>query len=97
MVDPVSAAVFTAVKAQPTKNSGARESRPPASLTNVSISRDKSLSQLLSLAKQLAEQGPPVDYQKIAHIRNAIAEGTYKVDPEAVADAMLDFVAKEQK
>ncbi len=50
-----------------------------------------SLPKLVSLAADLAKQGPPVDYAKIAQIRQAIASGTYTVDLEATAAAILAF------
>ena len=51
------------------------------------------LAKLTNLARQLAESGPPVDYAKIAQISQAISQGRYKVDAQAVADAMLRFYA----
>jgi negative regulator of flagellin synthesis FlgM len=48
-----------------------------------------SLSKLTAAARQLAEAGPPVDFAKIAQIRQAIANGSYQSDAEAIADAVL--------
>ena len=37
----------------------------------------------------LAASGPPVDTDKVAAIRQAIANGSYSVDPKAIADKMI--------
>jgi negative regulator of flagellin synthesis FlgM len=50
-----------------------------------------SLPRLVTLAADLARQGPPVDYARIAQIRQAIAEGSYTVDPVAIASSMIAF------
>ncbi|RST31551.1 flagellar biosynthesis anti-sigma factor FlgM [Sphingomonas ginkgonis] len=49
----------------------------------------KSLPQLVSLAKQVAQEGPPVDSAKIARIRDAISTGSYRADADAIAKALL--------
>jgi negative regulator of flagellin synthesis FlgM len=48
-----------------------------------------SLSKLTAAARELAEAGPPVDYAKIAQIRQAIATGAYQPDADAIASAVL--------
>jgi negative regulator of flagellin synthesis FlgM len=40
-------------------------------------------------AAELAAQGAPVDSAKVAEIRAAIANGTYKIDAKAIADRMI--------
>jgi negative regulator of flagellin synthesis FlgM len=47
-------------------------------------------------AAELAAQGAPVDGGKVAALRAAIADGSYKVDARAIADRMiaLDLPAK---
>ena len=47
-------------------------------------------------AADLASSGPPIDSAKIAAIRAAIAEGRYPIDPQAIAEKMveLDLPAK---
>ncbi len=47
------------------------------------------LPQLVGLAADLIAQGPPVDFARIALIRQAIASGGYKPDPQAIANAIL--------
>jgi len=40
-------------------------------------------------AAELAAQGAPIDTAKVASIRAAIANGTYKIDAKAIADRMI--------
>jgi len=42
-------------------------------------------------AAEMAAQGAPVDMDKVAAIRAKIADGSYKVDPKAIADKMIAF------
>jgi negative regulator of flagellin synthesis FlgM len=44
---------------------------------------------LQGIAAALVELGPPVDQDKVATLRQAIAEGRYRVDPEAIAERMI--------
>ena len=42
-----------------------------------------------SLEAAGASDSPTVDMNKVAAMRNAIAQGTFKVNPEAIADKLL--------
>jgi len=42
-----------------------------------------------SPAARMAAQGAPVDMDRVAAIKAAIASGNYPVDPAAIADRML--------
>jgi negative regulator of flagellin synthesis FlgM len=44
-----------------------------------------------SLARDLAGMGAPIDSDKVAAIRTAIAEGRYPVNPDRIAEAMLSL------
>jgi flagellar biosynthesis anti-sigma factor FlgM len=50
-----------------------------------------SLPTLLKLARDIEDQGPPVDYAKVAQIRQAIATHNYPLDPGAIARAIIQF------
>jgi negative regulator of flagellin synthesis FlgM len=93
MVDSVSAGL---VKAAPRQSpvAAAKDGVAAPGLTPVNVERIKSLPKLVTLASTLAEQGPPVDYAKIAQVRQAIALGTYRVEPEKIAEGMMRFAGK---
>ncbi|MEO0441185.1 MAG: flagellar biosynthesis anti-sigma factor FlgM [Pseudomonadota bacterium] len=42
-----------------------------------------------SVAAEIASQGAPVNAERIAMIKAAIAEGRYPVDPEKIAEQMI--------
>ena len=42
-------------------------------------------------ASQMAAQGAPIDMDKVAAIKAAIAEGRYPVDPEKIAEKMIEL------
>ncbi|GGI82512.1 hypothetical protein GCM10007973_18660 [Polymorphobacter multimanifer] len=48
-------------------------------------------AQAMSLAKVSADMAasPPVDAAKVASLREAIADGRYKHDPQAIAEAIM--------
>ncbi len=49
-----------------------------------------SLPALVTLAQDLAKQGPPVDYARIAQISQAIAQGSFAIDVREIARAMVN-------
>jgi negative regulator of flagellin synthesis FlgM len=93
MVDIVSAAFARAAPRQ-LPAATAKDGVAAPSLAPVNVERIKSLPKLVTLASALAEQGPPVDFAKIAQVRQAIALGTYRVNPEAIAEGMMRFAGK---
>ncbi|MET0362767.1 MAG: flagellar biosynthesis anti-sigma factor FlgM [Sphingobium sp.] len=42
-------------------------------------------------AARLAQQGAPIDMEKIAKIKAAIASGNYPVDADAIAERMVEL------
>jgi Anti-sigma-28 factor, FlgM len=50
-----------------------------------------SVPKLLSLVDDLTEQGPPIDFARVARIRQAIAERSYEIDEQAIARAIILF------
>lgn len=55
------------------------------------VKGDEARSAALNPAAELASSGPPIDAEKIAAIRAAIAEGRYPIDPQAIADKMIEL------
>lgn len=82
MVDPVN----SSGGAQPPQI--VRNMAPKAALTASAGPGPADVPRLLNMAAQIASEGPPVDYVKLAQIRTAIAQGNYPIDTTAVADNM---------
>ena len=45
----------------------------------------------LTAAAELAAKGPPIDADKVAAIKAAIAEGRYPIEPARIAEGMIAF------
>lgn len=99
MVDPVRTGPVTPMAANV---AGSAELRPRLAERVTSSASQKAgepvkpnLPQLLELVADLASSGPPVDIAKIAQVRRAIAEGSYKIDVDALAKAIVSFGPKD--
>lgn len=53
------------------------------------VARGAASGQVPNPAADLAAYGPPVDVAKVAELRKAIASGSYKPNPAAIADKMI--------
>jgi flagellar biosynthesis anti-sigma factor FlgM len=74
----------TATPQRPQAQASARNARPAdADLSG------KTLPHLISLAAELSSAPPPVDQSRLAEIRTAISAGTYHLDPDRIARALL--------
>jgi flagellar biosynthesis anti-sigma factor FlgM len=71
-------------------NAVSQGSRVPA-LQGAASGQAGNVPKLLALATELSQQAPPVDYARIAQIRQAVASGTYSIVPGKIADAMINF------
>lgn len=89
MVDPIAARMANALNGNLRTNDKVdavkRASVKAASETTYSLPK------LVLIARDLAKMGPPIDLVKIASIRQAIADGNYKIDPQRIADSMLNY------
>ena len=95
MVDSVSSGLAKAAPRRLPPTPVTKEGETLPTLASVKIENIKSLPKLIGLASELASQGPPIDHAKIARVREAIVLGTYRVRPEAIADALLRFSGKD--
>ena len=59
---------------------------PVASTGNASAGKSGAVASSVS---EIVAGGPPIDSDKVAAIRAAIAEGRYPVDPEKIAERMI--------
>lgn len=89
MVDPVTLWPVRPVS-RSVKDDGARATRSETASARPAGS-SASLPKLVSLAADLARAGPPVDYAKIAQVRQAIAQGGYSIDVDTIAHSMIGF------
>ncbi len=60
----------------------------PAPLVGDSVSLSAQAQKLVRLETRI-QQAPDVDKQKVESLKQAIAEGRYKIDPHRIAEAML--------
>ena len=89
MVDPISFGPLRSVEYRKTRAADA-ESKSAAPSVEAALPIPKfSLSKLTAMARELTDAGPPVDHARIAQIRQAISLGSYRIDPGAIADAVL--------
>lgn len=52
------------------------------------------VASLISTARAIADQGPPVDMDRIASLKSAIADGSYRVDAGQIASSMMTFFGR---
>lgn len=71
-----------------TKETASSNPAPQASSAQVSLSNT---AQILSRAENSLKSEPDVDAERVAELRASIADGTYKSNPENMAQKMLDL------
>lgn len=60
------------------------------------VSLTKTAARLKDIEQKLSGQ-PPVDTQRVNEMKTALANGSYNVDAEKVADKMMNFEASLEK
>ncbi len=86
MIKSVGPGLSTAVEAARLRESG--QTRAPAKVSEATSETAQSVS---TPAARMAAQGAPVDMERIAAVKQAIASGNYPVDPQKIAEKMLDL------
>ena len=64
----------------------ASETKPDSQASDVSLS---SRAQQLSRLEAQVSSSPEVDSDRVAELQKAIADGSFSIDPERIADKML--------
>ena len=84
MIKSVGQNMSAAIEVSRLRDSG--KTRASSDKGSVGVS---SFSASASPAARMAAEGAPVDMDRVAAIKAAIASGNYPVDPAAIADKML--------
>ena len=84
---PVNAAQVKAAGLRPAASGAAIASTPPVAAV-AAVKTGAELSPLATAVKALAGS-PPVDTARVANLRSAIMQGSYRVDPQAIAEKLL--------
>ena len=92
MIDPLSS-IRAGEVSRPTVRKNCADDLD-SSLIDIRIVSVSSVPKFASLAAELALQDIPIDYAKIAQIKQAISRGEYLLDPEKTALAMMRFGRK---
>lgn len=87
MIKSVGQALSAAVEAARLRESG--QTRAPAKVSSETAS--EAAQSVSTPAARMAAQGAPLDMERIARVKQAIASGNYPVDPEKIAEKMLDL------
>lgn len=90
MIKPVGQQVSAAVDAAKLREAAqTRTSAPAPQATQASAS--VAAETVATPASRMAAQGAPVDSARIERVKQAIASGKYPVDPDKIAEKMLDL------
>ena len=88
-------AIVRAAAARRIGTSGTEDSKALSNAkTAEAASESAPVARLIGMALQVADQGPPVDLERVASIKAAIADGSYQIDPQKTAASMLRFFGK---
>ena len=90
MIKSVGQAVNAAIEAAKLRESGQTRSAAPAAPAS-QASASVVAETVATPAARMASQGAPVDSARIERVKQAIAAGKYPVDPDKIAEKMLDL------
>lgn len=87
MIKPVGQGLTPAIDATKLRETTQTRTSAPVAPTN-SATTERVVA---NPAARLAQQGAPIDMEKINRIKAAIASGNYPVDADAIADRMVEL------
>lgn len=85
MIKPVGQAVSSAVEALKLRESGKVRSSAAVSTNSAGEAAESGASPVA----RMAAEGAPVDFDRVAAIKTAIASGNYPVDASRIAEKMI--------
>lgn len=85
MINSVGQSISSAIEANRLREGGKTRAASPTGSTGTTASASTSASP----AARMAAEGAPVDMDRIAAIKAAIASGNYPVNPSVIADRMM--------
>ena len=96
MIDPIGMKKIEAVRMQP--RSAADQPAQPAPVQSTSQPGvDTADARMLAIAADAARGDAPIDQDKVEQLRAKIADGSYSLNPKALANAMLGFASEGLK
>lgn len=84
MIDPISSSTSSAIGRASLPVSG-----PATALSTGSKDVPAETMSVRTTARSVADLGPPIDADRVAALKAAIADGSYSVDPGKIADALI--------
>jgi len=91
VVDPLPPGPVSRISRSASSTLAERQSVASATQQVEATTASASLPQLVTLAADLVRQGPPIDYARVAQIRQAIADGRYTIDTQSIAQSIMTF------
>lgn len=88
MIKPVGQGMSPAIEAAKLRDTTPAATPATAAQAATVVTQETGMT---SPAARVAQQGAPIDMDKISKIKAAIASGNYPVDPEAIADKMVEL------
>lgn len=90
MINSVGQALSAALEAAKLRETG--QARPAAKASSLPATPSAETEELAANpSARMAAQGAPIDIERVARVKQAIAAGNYPVDPEKIAEKMLDL------
>lgn len=87
MIKPVGQGMNPAIEAAKLRD--VKQATTPAAPRTVDAATTERV--VANPAARVAQEGPPIDLDRIARIKQAIKSGNYPVDPDAIAERMVDL------
>ena len=88
-----SSSVVTALESRVAKVDKPAQSAPPSAPTSSEVVKLTDLGSRLQALTQSVADVPAVDSKKVEQFRQAIADGSYQIDADAVAEKLANFEA----